>query len=81
MGTGHEMCLQDRRGWRGAIKAHKNGSTLRLIGKGLSLITDTLCLCVCVRTRGPEVAGVGARLVTRHTPMYLRQLLCWWMPL
>lgn len=48
METGHEMCLQDRRGWRAAIKAHKNGSTLRLIGKGLSLITDTLCACVCV---------------------------------
>lgn len=48
METGHEMCLQDRRGWRAAIKAHKNGSTLRLIGKGLSLITDTLCVCVSV---------------------------------
>lgn len=80
MGTGHEMCLQDKRGWRCAIKAHKNGSTLRLIGKGLSLMTDTLCLCGRERTRGPEVPGVGAKRVTRHTPMYLRQLLCWWMP-
>lgn len=69
----HEMCLQDKRRTHSTMKAYTNGSTLRLIGKGLSLITDTLCphACVCVCTCAPWVPCVGARLFTPHTVVSL----------
>ena len=49
-----EMCLQftEQKEHCSTTIVHKNDSILRLIGVGLSLITDTLfvyvCLCVCV---------------------------------
>ncbi len=46
--AGDVFTVYRTKGEHAALIAHKNDSTLRLIGKGLSLITDTLCLHVCV---------------------------------